>query len=227
MSDKENATKSLALINAEIKKELSDPAVARTLLATTFKGLEDTTMRQAILEGHLRGFTFKQFLEGDVYAIPFGKGYSLVTSIDYTRKIAQKMGVWKSKAEYEVEDGTVVSCTITAFRRIGQDVAQYPATAFMEEYNTERNLWLTKPKHMIAKVAESLAYRMACPEELAKTYTEEEFAKEQDVQPVNYEVKRVQEPYEQEEKPNMLLHQNKRNDGPSDEEIIDIEEQTK
>lgn len=216
----------IVAFNQEITRELKDPAVGRALLATTFKGLTDTSMRQAILEGMIRGFKFKNFLSRDVYAIPYGSGYSLVTSIDYARKVGAGGGVnGKSKPVFTYkENGEVESCDVTVFKKDGH-ADGYTASVYFDEYTTGKNLWKTKPRTMISKVSEMHALRMACPEELSKVYAEEEFQKEQDSQPVHYEVKRKQEPYEQEEKPNMLLHQNKRQQL-NEEEIIDLEKET-
>lgn len=172
-------TKSITVLNKEISKELSDPAVGRALLATTFKGLTEESMRKAIFEGMIRGFKFKDFLEKNVYAIPYGNAYSLVTSIDYARKIGMRSGViGKSAPSYEMQDNNIISCSITIKRRVGQDIGEYTATVYFDEYSTGQNLWNKKPRTMIAKVAESHAYRMACPEELSQVYTEEEMDKE-------------------------------------------------
>ncbi len=177
--NKENSTKSLVLLNKEIGKELADPAVGRALLATTFKGLSEQSMKQAIFEGMIRSFKFKDFLEKNVYAIPFKDGYSLVTSIDYSRKIGMKSGVvGKSAPQYEMDGKKLVACTITIKRRVGQDIGEYTATVYFDEYSTGKNLWMNKPRTMLAKVAEMHALRMACPEELSQTYTEEELDKE-------------------------------------------------
>lgn len=173
-------TKSIALINKEISKELADANIVRALLATTFKGLQESVMKQAIFEGITRGFKLKNFLEGDVYAIPFGAGYSLVTSIKYANKIAQKNGVWVSGPKFEMDEKKIISCTTTAYKRIGQDIGEWTATVFFDEYNTDRNLWKSKPHTMISKVCLSHVYRMACPEEMSQVYTEEEFDKEKD-----------------------------------------------
>lgn len=173
-------TKSIAIINKQIAEELKDPAIARALLATTFKGLQEQVMKQAIFEGVTRGFTFQNFLEGDLYAIPFGQGYSLVTSIKFANKIAQKNGVWVSGPKFEMDGKKIESCSITAYRRIGQDIGEWTATVFFDEYNTDKNLWKTKPRTMLAKVCLSHVYRMACPEEMSQVYTEEEFDKEKE-----------------------------------------------
>lgn len=175
-------TKSLSIINKQISEELKDPAILRALLKTTFAGLEESVARQAIFEGMIRGFTFKDFLEKNVYAIPYGSKYSLVTSIDYSRKIGMKSGVvGKSAPSFTYdENGQVQSCAITIKRRVGKDIGEYTAEVYFDEYTTGKNLWASKPRTMLAKVAEMHALRMACPEEMSQLYTEDELAKEKD-----------------------------------------------
>lgn len=171
------------LINKEINKELANQETSRALLATTFKGLQPQVMKQAIMEGMLRGFTFKDFLEKNVYAVPFAGGYSLITSIDYARKIAMKSGlVGKSEPIYEEDDeGNIISCTVTVKRQVNSYVGDYTAKVYFKEYSTGRNLWVTKPRTMIAKVAEMHALRSAFPEEMKQQYVEEEIQKETEV----------------------------------------------
>lgn len=167
----------IMVINRELKQELSDPAVGRALLATTFKGLSEGSMKQSIMEGMMRGFTFKNFLEKDVYATPYGGGYSLVTSIAYTRKIAARSGLaGKSAPTYTYDEkGKVESCTVTIKKRDGtRYIGDYTATVFFVEFNTGKNNWAKMPRVMIAKVAEMHALRMAFPEELSQQYIEEE-----------------------------------------------------
>lgn len=170
----------LEIINNEINKEIENKQVQTALLATTFKGLDLMTMKKAMMEGMMRGFKFKDFLEKNVYAIPFSGGYSLITSIDYSRKIAMRSGlVGKSAPLYTYDkDGKLESCTITIKRMVDGHVGEYTATADFKEYTTGRNLWNTKPKTMLAKVAEMHALRSAFPEEMSQQYTEEEMQKE-------------------------------------------------
>ncbi len=170
----------IELINTEINKELSSPEVSRALLATTFKGLTPVLMKQAIMEGMIRGYTFKDFLQRDVYALAFknkdGLSYSLITSIDKARKIAQKAGqCGKKKPIYTYgEDGKIKTCEVTVQKKIGDYIGDYTAEVDFSEYNKNQNLWVSKPKTMIAKVAEMHALRSAFPEELSQTYIEDE-----------------------------------------------------
>lgn len=170
----------VALIKAEINKQLGDPATMQSLLDTTFKGMEATVAKRAMLEGMLRGFTFTEFLNRDVYAIPYGQTYSLVTSVDRSRKLGMRsgvIGVTEPIIEFGADGTTPVSCSVTVKRRVGQDIGEFTAKVYFKEYSTGQNLWKSKPLTMIAKVAEMHAYRKACPEELAQSYVEEEFQK--------------------------------------------------
>lgn len=165
-------------VKNEINKQLGDKETFTSLLTTTFKGLDGATAKRAMMEGMLRGYKFTDFLQKNVYAIPFKEGYSLVTSIDYARKLGMRSGVvGKSAPTFEMDNAKIISCTVTIKRKVGEYVGDFTATVYFDEYTTGRNLWGSKPRTMIAKVAEMHALRMACPEEMSQLYTEEEFDK--------------------------------------------------
>jgi phage recombination protein Bet len=181
--EKAKETSLVAVINKEINTELADPQVGAALLATTFKGLSAVVMKQAIMEGMIRGFSFKDFLEKNVYAIPFGSKYSLITSIDFARKIAMRSGLaGKSEPRYTDNDGKILTCSVTVKRNADGIIGDYTATVYFSEYTTGKNLWASKPHTMIAKVAEMHALRSAFPEEMAQSYIEEEMEKEKPMQ---------------------------------------------
>lgn len=170
---------SLELITQEINGELEKQEIQKVLLSTTFKGLSLGMMKTAMFEGMTRGFTFKNFLQKDIYAIPFKDNYSLITSIDYARKVGMRSGiVGKSEPIYEEQDGKIISCAVTVKRKIAEYIGDYSSKVYFSEYTTGRNLWASKPRTMIAKVAEMHALRMACPEELSQAYVEEEMERE-------------------------------------------------
>lgn len=169
------APSTIEVINSEINRELSNQNVKAALIATTFKGLNEISMKQAIMEGMVRGFTFKDFLEKNIYAIPFSNGYSLVTSIDYARKIGMRSGiVGKLAPIFEEKEGLIIACEVTVKRKVDGYVGDFTAKVYFGEYDKGINLWNTKPRTMIAKVAEMHALRMACPEVLSQSYIEEE-----------------------------------------------------
>jgi hypothetical protein len=181
MEAKNNESR-VALIKEEINKQLHDPETVKSLLDTTFNGLEPAVMKRALLEGMIRGFQFKDFLEKNVYAIPYGGKYSLVTSIDYSRKIGARSGIVGVEAPvYKDELGKIISCSVTVLKRFADGtIGKFTAEPYFSEYTTGKNLWSSKPRTMIAKVAEMHALRKACPEELAQAYVEEELEKEKD-----------------------------------------------
>lgn len=172
----------IVAIKAEINRELADKETMQSLLDTTFKGLDLPMMKRALLEGMIRGFPFEAFLKRDVYAIPYGSSYSLVTSIDWARKIAARSGIIGSaKTEWEFQEGKLIAATATVKKQVGDTIGDFSATVFFDEFNTGRNQWKTMPKHMLGKVAEAHALRKAFPEELAKSYVEEEIQKQEPV----------------------------------------------
>jgi len=185
-------------IQNEITSQLANKEVFNALIATTFKGLEVGLVKRAVMEGMMRGFEFKDFLEKNVYAIPFKGGYSLVTSIDYARKVGMRSGVCgKSEPIYEENGNKIVSCKITIKRSVAGTIGEYTAKVFFEEYNTNKNQWVSKPKTMIAKVAEMHALRMACPEELSQAYSEDEMQKEVETIEAPIDIESFKKPLEE------------------------------
>ena len=179
-------------INSVLNRELKSPETVRALLATTFKGLDDVVlMKQALMEGMIRGYTFKDFLQKNIYAIKYGNGYSLVTSIDDARKRGMKSNVVGTDAPvYTMTDEKTPagipkpeSATVTVKRLVGGVIGDFTAQVFFDEYykagktwsgEYKPSMWDTKPRTMLAKVAEMHALRKACPEELSQVYVEEE-----------------------------------------------------
>lgn len=170
-------------IQEDINTWLGDKDVYNSLLKTTFNGLDAGLMKRAILEGVLRGFKYEDFLEKNIYAVPFRNRktgvntYTLVTSISHARKLAMRSGqVGKSEPVFEEDkNGRIISCTVTVKRMVNNYVGDYSAKVYFSEYNTGKNLWRTKPRTMIAKVAEMHALRSACPEEMSLLYIQEEY----------------------------------------------------
>ena len=174
-----NETKGLSIVQSvsnELKRELSDPSAMRALVATTFKGLKnETVVKQACLEAMMLGYSFQDLVRKKIYAIPFGGGYSLVQSIADVRAKAMRGGQTGKAAPIFEDDpnGKIKTCSITVYKRDGH-VDGYTATVYFSEYDKGRDNWKTKPRTMIAKVAEMHALRMAFPEELSDAYIEDE-----------------------------------------------------
>lgn len=169
----------IKLYKAEVVEILNDEQVFKSLALATFKGLNKDTIGKALMQGRMKGFTIQDFMVGNVYAIPFSNSFSLVNSIDHVRKIAMRSGQsGKSAPTFTETEKGIESCSVTVWKA-GGDERGYTATVYFQEYNTGKNLWVTKPRTMIAKVAEMHALRAAFPEELQNVYVEEEMQKEQ------------------------------------------------
>lgn len=175
-----NKGSAIALIKKEINNQLGDAETMKSLLDVTFKGFTPELMKRALLEGMARGFEFKDFLEKRVYAIKYGDTYSLVASIDHFRTIGSRSGVVGVNVPVYTygENGSVLTCSVTVKKRFPDGyIGEFAAEVDFKEYSTSKNLWTSKPKTMIAKVAEMHALRKACPEQLAQVYVEEEMEK--------------------------------------------------
>lgn len=130
--------------------------------------------------------------------------YALVTSIDSFRLIAQRTGQYAGKKaplylkesgkweDFVLEGEKYIACRITVLKSMPNGViVETTCDAYMDEYNKKRNLWLSIPKHMIAKCAEALALRTAFPDELTGLYTEDEMRETslEEVKTVDYQEK--------------------------------------
>lgn len=187
----------------QINKELADPKTVGALMQTTFKGIKSQELvKQAVLDGMIRGFTLTDFFKKKVYATPFNvynkvtkkyeQTYALVESIANVRETAAESGQnGKSEPHYEYNgEGEILSCKITIYKKDGHE-GGYTAKVFFKEFEKQPTttsegkvipgMWQTKPHAMIAKVAEMHALRSAFPEKLGQSYVEEEFQKEETI----------------------------------------------
>lgn len=172
-------------IRTSVKEIVQNAEVVNALAQTTFQDLEPANIPKALLEGMIRGYTLSDFLTKKIYAIPFKDNqrnvqtYSLVNSISDVRSTATRAGQsGKSEPRYEFDEGgKVISCSVTVWKRGGDDRG-YTAKVYFSEYTTGKNQWAKRPLTMIAKVAEMHALRMAFPDELGQVYVEEEFDRE-------------------------------------------------
>lgn len=174
-------TTEISAIKQEINRHLADKDVVRSLLATTFSSLKEPVMKEALLAAMMRGFKFEDFLNKNVYAISYGSGYNLVTSIAYARKIAAMSGTYAGKSEpsyVDDADGHILTCSVTVKKVVNGAICDFAAKVYFKEYTTGKSQWGTKPRTMIAKVAEMHALRMAFPEELSEAFVEEEMQKD-------------------------------------------------
>lgn len=121
-------------------------------------------------------------LTKQIYAIPRGNKLTIMVSIDGARSVAARTkeyaGVDAPKYTYS-ENGKPETCTITVYRIVQGVRCGFTHEVDFSEYNTGQNVWASKPKTMIAKVAEMGALRKAFPAEFSKIYESAEINHEQ------------------------------------------------
>lgn len=193
----QNNKADVLVVQEEVKRQLASPEVTQTLITNVFKDFTPIMVQQTLIKGIMQGYTFQDFLAGRVYAIKYGKeGFNIVEAIEHVRSIAQQAGqVGKSKPIFVTdENGKIISCEITVKKMMQNGtIGDFTAEVYFDEYyagNKDKDgsikktqwgpmkegMWDTKPRTMIAKVAEMHALRMAFPD-VIKGYVEEEFQK--------------------------------------------------
>lgn len=106
------------------------------------------------------------------------------TGIDGYRLIAARTGLHLGTTDATFgplnADGFPAWAQVTVKKLVHGHVAEYPATAFWDEYvQTTKNgqpnkMWAQRPKGQLSKCAEALALRKAFPAELSGVYTDTE-----------------------------------------------------
>ncbi len=118
-------------------------------------------------------------LAKQIYVYKMGGKMTIIVSIDGLRLVADRTKEYAPGKEtcfkYK-EDGEKLLCATAYVKKLTKDGQwhEISATAFLDEYNTNQNLWKKMPHVMLAKCAEAQALRRAFPAELSGVYTKEE-----------------------------------------------------
>jgi phage recombination protein Bet len=124
-------------------------------------------------------------LAKQIGVMKFGSDWVVFTPIDGYRATAEQTGqyagqdapvfTWPTPAEFTSAKKRIPdSATVTVYKLINGQRYPFTATVYWEEYNAGRANWLTMPRTMLAKVAESHALRKAFPAVTSGTYAPEE-----------------------------------------------------
>lgn len=171
MTTKKTTTKKITKKKETNIKSFSDMSVEKknALINIAFPTVKNDKelILQTLIKAEAQGYTPKDFLSGNVYVLPFKgkeKNVGLVASREYLLKRAHSAGL--TGIDAPVFEGTVkegnLSCTVTCHKKDGHFAA---TVDYAEYYDSKKPLWNTKPKTMLAKVAESQALRKMLPEE--------------------------------------------------------------
>lgn len=126
-------------------------------------------------------------LTKQIYAIPYKNRrtgvvtLTIMTSIDGARAVAARTetyaGVDAPVYTYN-EHGRIQECSVTVYRIVQGVRCPFINQVDFSEYNTGEKVWASKPKTMIAKVAEMGALRKAFPQQFSKIYESAEINNE-------------------------------------------------
>lgn len=116
-------------------------------------------------------------IKKEVYGIKYGNQFNLIVGYESYIKRAERSGQlngWKCEI---VGSGNNMKAILTIWRK---DWAQpFTHEVYFEEYNTNQNLWKSKPRTMLKKVAIAQGFRMCFSEELGgMPYTADELPEE-------------------------------------------------
>lgn len=158
---------------------------------------DDTIMYFVVSQARAAGIDPR--VPRQIYALPYKNHktgtvkWTVVIGVEGMVTIAERTGQFGgfTKPEFEfgekktqddfgaIDRDDIISCTIGAQKIVQGIVTTSYATVYFKEYDTGKNLWLSKPKTMLAKVAKVQALRQtfsAC----AGLYIAEEIANEHD-----------------------------------------------
>ena len=150
------------------------------LKSSVCKGFSDTEAQVFAFRCQAMGLSP---LSGQITAFKQGGGVIPIVTIDGYRSIASSIDPgYVVEIEYLSADGWVdwipdepaAQCRAKVWRT-GSDRPVVKAVS-RKEFSGSGNPWRTMPNHMLAKVAESHALRMAYPQSLAGTYSSDEMS---------------------------------------------------
>lgn len=122
-------------------------------------------------------------LAKQISLIKFGGQFTIITTIDGYRAIAEQTGQYAGSdapvftfTSEVTRDGKAKpdTCTVTVHKLIQGNTYPFSAMVYFEEYDTGNGNWSKMPRTMLAKVAESHALRKAFPAVMSGMYEESE-----------------------------------------------------
>lgn len=121
-------------------------------------------------------------IKKEVYGVPYGDKFNLIVGYEAYIKRAERSGLLNGWGVEIIGKLPEMKAVITIHRKDWN--APFTHEVYFEEYNTNQNLWKTKPRTMLKKVAIAQGFRMCFSEELGGIpYTADELPEEM-TQPV-------------------------------------------
>ena len=173
------------------------------LTESEFKFIKEIVCNNApdnLVEHYIRSckeYGFNPFLKHG-YLVKMGDTYAFIASIQKLRSIAMESGQYAGRTEniffdqnYNkfnewIFDYPPTLCKIGIYRK-GIETPFY-GTAKFSEFNKGNKFWRDMPSTMLAKVAESIALRLAFPDYIHNVYSEDEMPSFDNRNPFNIQI---------------------------------------
>lgn len=122
-------------------------------------------------------------IKKEVYGVKYKDKFNLIVGYESYIKRAERSGRLDGWGVEVKGSGSDMKAVLTIYRKDFN--RPFIHEVYLEEYNTYQNLWLTKPRTMLKKVAIAQGFRMCFSEELGGIpYTSEELGDLAAAQPV-------------------------------------------
>lgn len=123
-------------------------------------------------------------IKKEVYGVKYKDKFNLIVGYESYIKRAERSGRLDGWGVEVKGSGSDMKAVLTIYRK--DFTKPFIHEVYLEEYNTHQNLWLTKPRTMLKKVAIAQGFRMCFSEELGGIpYTSEELGDIAAAQPVD------------------------------------------
>ena len=158
-------------------------------------GMADASPAEMAVFYHVTQQTGLDPFARQIYMIKYGGKPTIQVGIDGARLVARRAcdaakeplsisapewcgpdGVWRD-AWLSPEPPAAARCTVT------RGLGEFGAVALMAEYNNNNSMWRSRPAGQLAKCAEALALRKACPQDLAGVHVDAEMDRAANEQP--------------------------------------------
>lgn len=172
-------------MSAITKKEQTPPAVVSDAVIEDYlksmgNSLSDKHRTQFIQIA--KAFNLNPFTR-EIYGIQYGPNFNIIVGYEVYLKRAERSGLldgWEVFSEGSQKDGDFRATCIVHRKDLKHPIKR---TVYFDEYNQNNQMWKTKSRVMIEKVAIATTFRQAFPDELSgMPYTEAEHVEDAEVE---------------------------------------------
>lgn len=114
----------------------------------------------------------------EIYGVPYGNNFNIIVGYEVYLKRAERSGKLNGWGVVYSNSGQDLTATITIYRKDWEK--PFVHSVEFSEYNANTQIWKSKPKTMLRKVAIAQGFRMCFPDELSGIpYTSDELGQDE------------------------------------------------